>query len=50
MHAAVLSADAVAAIVIGVVQLGIGLISLWQQRRLRQAYGNRPHALRDDAS
>jgi hypothetical protein len=49
MYAVVLSADAIAAIVFGIVQLGIGLISLWQQRRLRQAYGQCPHVLEDNA-
>jgi hypothetical protein len=33
-----LTSDTVAAIVIGILQLGIGLVSLWQQRQLRQAY------------
>ncbi|KAH7395259.1 hypothetical protein DE146DRAFT_721646 [Phaeosphaeria sp. MPI-PUGE-AT-0046c] len=33
-----LSTDAIAAIVLGVLQLGIGLLSLWQQRQLRRAY------------
>jgi hypothetical protein len=36
------SADAVAAIVLGLLQLSIGLVSLWQQRQLRQAYRKRP--------
>jgi uncharacterized protein HemX len=33
-----LASDTVAAIVLGILQLGIGLVSLWQQRQLRQAY------------
>jgi hypothetical protein len=49
MYTAVLSADAVVAIVLGIVQLGIGLVSLWQQRRLRQAYGKCPHVLQGNA-
>jgi len=32
------SADTIAAIVFGLLQLAVGLVSLWQQRRLRQAY------------
>jgi hypothetical protein len=34
-----LSADTVAAIILGILQLVIGLVSLWQQNQLRQAYG-----------
>ncbi|KAH8724936.1 hypothetical protein GQ44DRAFT_827055 [Phaeosphaeriaceae sp. PMI808] len=30
--------EAAVAIVVGILQLAIGLLSLWQQRRLRQAY------------
>jgi len=33
-----LPAEAVAAILFGLLQFGIGLISLWQQRELRRAY------------
>jgi len=33
-----LSVEAVAAILFGLLQLGIGVASLWQQRQLRQAY------------
>ena len=32
------SADTIAAIVFGLLQLAVGLLSLWQQRQLRQAY------------
>jgi hypothetical protein len=46
MHTTDLSADTVAAIVLGILQLGIGLLSLWQQRRLRQAYRKHPRVLR----
>jgi uncharacterized protein HemX len=38
MHTNSLSTDTVAAIVLGILQLGIGLVSLWQQRQLRRAY------------
>jgi hypothetical protein len=38
MRVAGLSGDAVAAIVLGILQLGIGLLSLWQQCQLRRAY------------
>jgi len=32
------STESIAAIVFGLLQLAVGLVSLWQQRRLRQAY------------
>lgn len=32
------TADTIAAIVLGVLQMGIGLGSLWQQRQIRQTY------------
>jgi hypothetical protein len=38
MRSGDLSAEAVAAILFGVLQFGVGIISLWQQRQLRQAY------------
>jgi hypothetical protein len=38
MRVAGLSGDAVAAIDLGILQLGIGLLSLWQQCQLRRAY------------
>jgi hypothetical protein len=38
MSSGSLSPDTVAAIVLGLLQLGIGLVSLWQQRQLRRAY------------
>lgn len=48
MKASELSGDTVAAIVPGILQLGIGLISLWQQRQLRQAY--REYVLRSNGT
>jgi hypothetical protein len=33
-----LPVDTVAAIVLGIFQLGIGTLSLWQQRQIRKAY------------
>jgi hypothetical protein len=33
------SAEVIVAIVFSVLQLGIDLVSLWQQRQLRRAYG-----------
>jgi hypothetical protein len=38
MHTVGLSADTIAAIIFGILQLGIGIVSLWQQRQLRRAY------------
>jgi hypothetical protein len=38
MRSVGLTSDTVAAIVLGILQLGIGLVSLWQQRQFRQAY------------
>jgi hypothetical protein len=38
MRSGDLSAEAVAAILFGLLQLAVGIISLWQQRQLRQAY------------
>jgi hypothetical protein len=32
------SSESIAAIVFGLLQLAVGLVSLWQQRQLRQAY------------
>ncbi|KAF1936342.1 hypothetical protein EJ02DRAFT_459629 [Clathrospora elynae] len=32
------SAEAIAAIIFGLLQLVIGIVSLWQQRQLRRAY------------
>jgi hypothetical protein len=32
------STDSIAAIVFGLLQLAVGLVSLWQQRQLRLAY------------
>jgi len=32
------SAESIAAIVFGLLQLAVGLMSLWQQRQLRQAH------------
>jgi ABC-type Fe3+ transport system permease subunit len=48
MRTTVFSADTIAAIILGLLQLGIGLLSLWQQRRLRQAYRRRPLGPRAD--
>jgi hypothetical protein len=43
MSSGSLSPDTVTAIVLGLLQLGIGLVSLWQQRQLRRAYRTCPH-------
>jgi hypothetical protein len=40
-----LSAEAIAAILFGLLQLGIGFVSLWQQRQLRHAYRTCPIAV-----
>jgi hypothetical protein len=45
MRSGDLSAEAVAAILFGLLQLGIGFVSLWQQRQLRQAYRTFPVAV-----
>jgi hypothetical protein len=38
MGSSYLPAEVIAAIVFGLLQLAIGLLSLWQQHQLRQAY------------
>jgi hypothetical protein len=38
MSPSTLPAEVIAAIVFGLLQLAIGLLSLWQQHQLRQAY------------
>jgi hypothetical protein len=38
MRTAGISADTITTVILGILQLGIGLISLWQQRQLRHAY------------
>lgn len=38
MRTADVSTETVVAIVLGILQLGVGLLSLWQQRQLRRAY------------
>jgi hypothetical protein len=43
MHTGSVPSDTVAAIVLGILQLGIGLVSLWQQRQLRRAYRTHVH-------
>lgn len=38
MRTADVSTETVVAIVLGILQLGVGLLSLWQQRQLCRAY------------
>jgi uncharacterized protein HemX len=50
MRSGSVPADTIAAIVLGILQLGIGLVSLWQQRQLRRAYRTRAQGLEKQTS